>query len=89
MCIVVNDGPGFYTTRILAPYMNEALLLLEEGGDILQIDRAMKKFGFPVGPFTLMDEVGIDVGAHINRGELGQMFAGRGGEASELMEKVK
>lgn len=88
VCIVVNDGPGFYTTRILAPYMNEALLMLEEGGDILQMDRAMKRFGFPVGPFTLMDEVGIDVGAHINRGELGKMFADRGGEASTLMEKL-
>ena len=88
VCIVVNDGPGFYTTRILAPYMNEALLMFEEGGDILQIDRAMKKFGFPVGPFTLMDEVGIDVGAHINRGDLGKMFARRGGRASSLMEKM-
>ena len=88
VCIVVNDGPGFYTSRILAPYMNEALLMFEEGGDILQIDREMKRFGFPVGPFTLMDEVGIDVGAHINRGDLGKMFNERGGEASPLMEKM-
>lgn len=71
-CIVVHDGPGFYTTRILAPLMNEAQLLLEEGADILQIDREMNLFGYPVGPITLSDEVGIDVGAHIMSGELMQ-----------------
>ncbi|MFN8295081.1 MAG: 3-hydroxyacyl-CoA dehydrogenase NAD-binding domain-containing protein [Chitinophagales bacterium] len=70
--IVVHDGPGFYTTRILAPLMNEAQLMLDEGGDILQIDKEMNLFGYPVGPITLSDEVGIDVGTHIMSGELMQ-----------------
>ena len=60
--IVVHDGPGFYTTRILAPYLNEAAHLLLEGHAVETIDQALVKAGFPVGPFTLLDEIGIDVG---------------------------
>ncbi len=63
--IVVNDGTGFYTTRILGPYMNEVGYLLAEGATVDDIDRAMTRWGFPVGPVLLMDEVGIDVGAKI------------------------
>ncbi|MGZ3418720.1 MAG: fatty acid oxidation complex subunit alpha FadJ [Polyangiales bacterium] len=65
--IVVNDGPGFYTTRILAPYMNEAAYLLSEGVAIEAIDDALVDWGFPVGPMTLLDEVGMDVGAHVGK----------------------
>jgi 3-hydroxyacyl-CoA dehydrogenase / enoyl-CoA hydratase / 3-hydroxybutyryl-CoA epimerase len=63
--IVVNDGPGFYTTRILAPYANEAAFLLADGASVEAIDGAMTSWGFPVGPLLLADEVGLDVGAHI------------------------
>lgn len=63
--IVVQDGPGFYTTRILAFLIAEALNILCEGASIEAIDTALEKFGMPVGPITLLDEVGIDVGAHI------------------------
>lgn len=58
-----NDAPGFVVNRILSPYMNEAAFLLEEGNSIESIDRAMTDFGMPMGPFTLLDEVGIDVAA--------------------------
>ncbi|MEN8237623.1 MAG: fatty acid oxidation complex subunit alpha FadJ [Actinomycetota bacterium] len=63
--IVVNDGTGFYTTRVLGPYSNEAAFLLSEGASVEDIDSAMTAWGFPVGPLLLADEVGIDVGAHI------------------------
>ncbi len=64
--IVVNDGTGFYTSRIIAPYSNEALFLLEEGASIEAIDKTMEAWGFPVGPLLLADEVGIDVGAKVS-----------------------
>lgn len=63
--IVVADKAGFYVNRILAPYINEAMRLLTEGAKIDQVDRALVKFGFPVGPVQLLDEVGIDTGTKI------------------------
>ena len=75
--IIVGDAPGFYTTRIVSLYMNEALVMVEEGVGVREIDRAMRDFGFPVGPITLLDEVGIDVGAKINK-VLKEPFAARG-----------
>ena len=65
--IVVNDAPGFYTTRTLSAYMNEAGRLLDEGAPIEAIDKALLDFGFPVGPITLLDEVGIDVGGKVGQ----------------------
>ncbi|MGA1296365.1 MAG: 3-hydroxyacyl-CoA dehydrogenase family protein, partial [Burkholderiaceae bacterium] len=70
------DGPGFYTTRILAFFINEALCMLEEGATVGDIDKALETFGMPVGPLTLLDEVGIDVGSHIIR-VLKEAFAER------------
>jgi 3-hydroxyacyl-CoA dehydrogenase/enoyl-CoA hydratase/3-hydroxybutyryl-CoA epimerase len=85
--IIVNDGPGFYTTRILAPLLNEALEVVSEGGDIKEIDTAMRQFGYPVGPIALLDEVGIDVGAHVSK-VLGPLFAARGAQPNTAMERI-
>ena len=63
--IVVKDGVGFYTSRVLGPLMNEASHMLVEGASIETIDRAMTAWGWPVGPITLLDEVVIDVAAHV------------------------
>jgi 3-hydroxyacyl-CoA dehydrogenase/enoyl-CoA hydratase/3-hydroxybutyryl-CoA epimerase len=76
--IVVKDKAGFYVNRILAPYMNEAAILLLSGEPIDKIDKALVNFGFPVGPMQLLDEVGIDVGAKIGpilQADLGDRFA--------------
>jgi 3-hydroxyacyl-CoA dehydrogenase/enoyl-CoA hydratase/3-hydroxybutyryl-CoA epimerase len=82
--IVVNDGPGFYTTRALSAYMNEAGRLLDEGASIESIDKALVDFGFPVGPFTLLDEVGIDVG-----GKVGLMLAAAFGARAAPSESLR
>jgi 3-hydroxyacyl-CoA dehydrogenase/enoyl-CoA hydratase/3-hydroxybutyryl-CoA epimerase len=62
--IVVGDSPGFYTSRVLGVMLNEAALLLGEGARMEDVDRAMTAFGFPVGPFVLYDEVGLEVAQH-------------------------
>jgi 3-hydroxyacyl-CoA dehydrogenase/enoyl-CoA hydratase/3-hydroxybutyryl-CoA epimerase len=65
--IVVNDVPGFLVNRVLIPYLNEALFLLQEGHSMLDIDAAALAFGMPMGPLRLLDEVGLDVAAHVSK----------------------
>jgi 3-hydroxyacyl-CoA dehydrogenase/enoyl-CoA hydratase/3-hydroxybutyryl-CoA epimerase len=80
--IVVKDGAGFYVNRILAPYMNEAAEVLLSGEPIDHIDKSLVKFGFPVGPVKLLDEVGIDVGTKIGpilQAQFGDRFASNPG----------
>ncbi len=60
--IVVQNCPGFLVNRILIPYVNEAVMLLQDGADISAVDQEMVAFGMPLGPLALADEVGLDVG---------------------------
>ena len=76
-CIIVKDGPGFYTTRILVPLLMESSRVVAEGAEIPVVDRYMQEFGYPVGPMTLLDEVGIDVGIHVIE-EVKPIFEPRG-----------
>ena len=62
--IVVNDCPGFLVNRILLPYFGAFMGLVKRGVDFTLIDRAMERFGWPMGPAYLSDVVGIDTGVH-------------------------
>jgi 3-hydroxyacyl-CoA dehydrogenase/enoyl-CoA hydratase/3-hydroxybutyryl-CoA epimerase len=75
--VCVGDGPGFVVNRILMPYLNEAILLLGEGLSIAAIDAVMRRFGMPMGPLELLDQIGLDVAAHVARSigpALGERF---------------
>lgn len=74
--VKVKECPGFLVNRLLMPYLNEAVLCLEEGADIAQIDQAMKGSGWPMGPFTLMDALGLDICAEAGK-VLGEGFGER------------
>ena len=59
--VIVNDSPGFLVNRVLFPYLREAIVLFAEGATVAGVDAAIRSWGMPMGPFTLMDEIGLDV----------------------------
>lgn len=74
--VLVADRPGFLVNRVLAPYLNEAGFLLEEGHSIVAVDGALEAFGMPMGPLRLLDEIGFDVANHAGR-EMAAAFGDR------------
>ena len=85
--VVVRDAPGFLVNRILMLYLNEAMRLLGEGVSIEAADRAMVAFGMPMGPFTLLDEIGLDTANHAG-GVLEGAFGKRIGGGGQLLAQV-
>ena len=76
--VLVRDSPGFVVNRVLTPYLNEATLLTVEGMEIQEIDEVMRRFGMPMGPLELLDQIGLDTAAHVAR-SLGPVLEGRFG----------
>ena len=86
--IVVNDCPGFLVNRVLLPYMNEAILMIEEGVDMQRLDKLVTKFGMPMGPVTLADMVGLDV-AKFAGGVLAEAYSDRAQSAALVPKLVE
>ncbi len=84
--VVVKDSPGFVVNRVLMPYLREALHLLEEGYTVSDIDSSMRRFGMPMGPFEVVDEVGLDVAQKV-AGVLSAAFPDRM-QPSPALEKM-
>ena len=87
--IVVKDVPGFYVNRSLGPYMVEVMALLQAGVSVDKLEKAMLSYGFPVGPITLLDEVGHDVAMHVQetlQGDLG--IRAKGANTDALVDLV-
>jgi 3-hydroxyacyl-CoA dehydrogenase/enoyl-CoA hydratase/3-hydroxybutyryl-CoA epimerase len=74
--IIVNDGVGFYTTRVISRYIEEGVWMLDEGARTEDIDQAAMSVGFPVGPITVSDEVGLDTSVKVGK-IVAEIFEGR------------
>ena len=85
--VVVKDAPGFVVNRILMPYLREATWLIEEGYAVTDVDAAMRRFGMPMGPFEVVDEVGLEVAQKV-AGVLSRAFPGRMTPSPELEKMV-
>jgi 3-hydroxyacyl-CoA dehydrogenase/enoyl-CoA hydratase/3-hydroxybutyryl-CoA epimerase len=64
--LVVGDRPGFLVNRVLLPYLNEAAFAVADGWDPARVDGALLRFGMPMGPLRVLDEVGLDVAAKVS-----------------------
>jgi 3-hydroxyacyl-CoA dehydrogenase/enoyl-CoA hydratase/3-hydroxybutyryl-CoA epimerase len=85
--VVVRDSPGFLVNRVLFPYLLDAAELFEAGIDLEKIDNALTKWGMPMGPLRLIDEIGIDVTVDI--AVTLEKAYGRRDRAPEILKKMR
>jgi 3-hydroxyacyl-CoA dehydrogenase / enoyl-CoA hydratase / 3-hydroxybutyryl-CoA epimerase len=85
--VLVQDSPGFLVNRVLFPYLLEAAALYEEGVDLEGIDRALTKWGMPMGPLRLIDEIGVDITVDI--AETLEKAYGPRDQPPELLKKMQ
>jgi 3-hydroxyacyl-CoA dehydrogenase/enoyl-CoA hydratase/3-hydroxybutyryl-CoA epimerase len=89
--VVCKDAPGFLVNRILGAYLAEAARLLFEGASIAQVDKALLDFGMPMGPFNLVDEIGVDVAAkvsHILEAAFGSRMSTKDSSDTNVLDKI-
>jgi 3-hydroxyacyl-CoA dehydrogenase/enoyl-CoA hydratase/3-hydroxybutyryl-CoA epimerase len=65
--VVVKDSPGFLVNRILFPYLDEAVRLVLEGVPGKEVDQVAVRFGMPIGPLELLDQIGVDIAADVSK----------------------
>lgn len=73
--VVTKDAPGFLVNRVLFPYLGEAVMMVSEGFSPSEIDRELRRFGMPMGPLELIDQVGVDIANHV-AASLGDVITG-------------
>lgn len=82
--VVVADSPGFLVNRILFPYLDEGVRMVCEGLAVDMVDREARRFGMPMGPLELLDQVGLDVATGVAR-----TMAGKAAEAGPTPERLQ
>ncbi len=78
--VLLNDANGFLVNRVLMAYLNEAVSMAEEGADFVKIDETVYESGMPMGPFTLLDEIGLQTGIKVSK-ILSGAYPGRSAES--------
>lgn len=86
--LLTNDSPGFLVNRLLNPLLREAIVMLEEGTPLFKIEESAKRFGMPMGPFRIIDEIGLDVTLHAGW-VMNKAFPQRAVESPTLLKMIE